>query len=138
MTKTATDYSATLPCRDVLDAADFLHAYDFDNSEATNRQVNALVKRALAAGWVPPSERPSPLLNADLRTVTISQRKAANAGRRYTDQFLGLTVVEATFDGHAFVGTVTAVDALGYATVTAPDGRWMRASSHNLRTPVAR
>lgn len=73
----------------------------------------------------------------DLRTVTISARKTANAGRRYTDQFLGLTVVEATYDGAAFVGQVTAVDSLGYATVTGPDGRWLRARSLNLRALVS-
>lgn len=72
-----------------------------------------------------------------LRTVTISEAKAANAGSAYTDTFLGLTVVEATADGHAFTGKVTAVDSLGYATVTDADGRWMRAASRNLRVPVA-
>lgn len=72
-----------------------------------------------------------------LRTVTISERKAANAGRAYTDTFLGLTVVEATYDGHAFTGKVTAVDSLGYATVTDDSGRWIRAASRNLRVPVA-
>lgn len=72
-----------------------------------------------------------------LRTVTISQRKAANAGTRYTDRFLGLTAVEATYGGDAFVGTVTAVDSLGYATVTDDSGRWMCAASRSLRVPVA-
>lgn len=73
-----------------------------------------------------------------LRTVTISKRKAANAGSAYTDQFLGLTAVEPTWDGDAFVGTVTSVDAsLACAIITAPDGRWMRSASNYLRVPVA-
>lgn len=74
----------------------------------------------------------------DLRTVTISKRKAANAGSAYTDQFLGLTAVEPTWEGDAFVGTVTAVDAtLGCAIITAPDGRWMRSASNYLRVPTS-
>lgn len=73
----------------------------------------------------------------DLRTVTISKAKAANAGSRYTDQFLGLTVLEPTWDGTPFVGTVTRVDAtLGCAIITAEDGRWMRSASNYLRVPV--
>lgn len=73
----------------------------------------------------------------DLRTVTISKTKAANAGARYTEQFLGLTVVEPTWDGTPFTGTVTSVDAsLACAIITAEDGRWMRTGSNYLRVPV--
>lgn len=73
----------------------------------------------------------------DLRTVTISKTKAANAGSAYTDQFLGLTVAEATWEGDLFVGTVTRVDAsLACAIITAEDGRWMRTASNYLRVPV--
>lgn len=72
----------------------------------------------------------------DLRTVTISEHKAANAGSAYTDRFLGLEAVEVAHGGVIFQGEVTAVDSLGYATITAPDGRWLRSASRNLRVVV--
>jgi hypothetical protein len=65
------------------------------------------------------------------RRITISSRKVAYQGSRYTDQFLGLTAVEKTWEGENFVGTVTGFDG-EYAILTAPDGRWMRTASRDL------
>ncbi len=66
------------------------------------------------------------------RRVTVSSRKVAYEGSRYTDQFLGLTVVEKTWEGQEFVGTVTEFRG-EHAVITAPDGRWMRAATTDLR-----
>lgn len=65
------------------------------------------------------------------RLVVISTRKAANLGRAYLDTFLGLTVVERTWEGTEFTGTVTSFVG-EHAVITAPDGRWMRAASTRL------
>lgn len=65
------------------------------------------------------------------RRVTLSDRKIAENGSRYTDHFVGLTVVWTGFDGDAHVGVVESfvnplTGAVGYPIIRFPDGRWAR------------
>ena len=43
--------TATYTYRQLLDMLDFIEDYDFNASEATEAEWNAIIKEALAAGW---------------------------------------------------------------------------------------
>lgn len=47
MTVQTADYTY----REMLDMLDFLEEYEFDASEATERQWRRIIREALAAGW---------------------------------------------------------------------------------------
>lgn len=71
------------------------------------------------------------------RRVTISQRKVANAGAAYSDQFLGLDVLYRTWDGDLLVGRIESVDITG-VVLRFDDGKWTRTSGLDLTVLDAR
>ena len=58
------------------------------------------------------------------RIVRLNQRRAANEGTRYTDQFVGMSAVITTHEGARLVGTVESITPGCSITIRFPDGRW--------------
>lgn len=60
------------------------------------------------------------------RRTTISARKFAYLGEKYTAQWIGTAIVYTDADGGTHEGTITSFDRNGYPVATFTDGRWAR------------